>query len=205
VQYEEYLTYSAGYAYRVCADISFVALREARKKLGEKGLYLLCDITNLPLRDGAMDGFVSLHTIYHIPAAQQSLAIAELARTLRPGGSGAVVYGWGDHAPLMRMLLLPYQLVKRLLRKGDPPAEASSEAFYFYNHDYAWFRREVLPLADVRLAVWRSVNVPFLKRLVRERLLGHQGLRLLYRLEEWFPRFFGRNGAYPLFAISKKG
>src|SRR3989304_2617065 len=34
IQYPEYLTYSQGYRYRVCVDISAVALQEARKALG---------------------------------------------------------------------------------------------------------------------------------------------------------------------------
>ena len=32
VQYDEYKTYSAGYDYRVCADISITALQEAKKR-----------------------------------------------------------------------------------------------------------------------------------------------------------------------------
>src|SRR5512141_2874572 len=34
VQYTEYVTYSHGYQYRVCVDISIVALQEARARLG---------------------------------------------------------------------------------------------------------------------------------------------------------------------------
>ena len=68
IQYQEYLTYSNDYEYRICADISFAALKEAKKKLGSKGLYFLCDITQLPLKNNVIDGIVSLHTIYHVPA-----------------------------------------------------------------------------------------------------------------------------------------
>ena len=34
IQYPEYLTYSEGYDYRVCLDISIVALEEARDRIG---------------------------------------------------------------------------------------------------------------------------------------------------------------------------
>ncbi|MEW6242318.1 MAG: hypothetical protein AB1564_16065, partial [Chloroflexota bacterium] len=41
VQWPEYLTYSEGYRFRVCADISITALREARTRLGARGLYVV--------------------------------------------------------------------------------------------------------------------------------------------------------------------
>jgi uncharacterized protein YbaR (Trm112 family) len=49
IQYDEYLTYSAGYEFRICLDLSLLALKEARKKLGDKGIYILGDVTNIPL------------------------------------------------------------------------------------------------------------------------------------------------------------
>ena len=40
IQYPEYLTYSQGYQFRVCLDISIVALQEARERIKDHGL---CD------------------------------------------------------------------------------------------------------------------------------------------------------------------
>ena len=37
VQWPDYLTYSEDYRYRLCADISITALKEARTRLGDKG------------------------------------------------------------------------------------------------------------------------------------------------------------------------
>jgi SAM-dependent methyltransferase len=93
VQYPEYLTYSAGYRYRICADISITALREARQRLGEKGLYVVMDIANLPFKPDAFDGLISLHTIHHLPAADHRKAYAELYRVLKPGRRAVVVNG----------------------------------------------------------------------------------------------------------------
>jgi SAM-dependent methyltransferase len=67
VQWPEYLTYSEGYRYRVCADLSITALREARQRLGNKGLYVVMDIAHLPFHSDVFDGIVSLHTIHHLP------------------------------------------------------------------------------------------------------------------------------------------
>src|SRR5512135_432125 len=44
IQYPEYLEYSHGYQHRVCADISIVALQEARKRIGNHGLFVVGDI-----------------------------------------------------------------------------------------------------------------------------------------------------------------
>src|SRR4030067_3629467 len=38
IQYPEYLEYSKSYQARVCADISIIALKEARKRIGSPGL-----------------------------------------------------------------------------------------------------------------------------------------------------------------------
>jgi SAM-dependent methyltransferase len=57
VQWPEYLTYSEGYQYRVCADISIVALEEARHRLGEKGLFVVSDVANLPFRKMFLTGW----------------------------------------------------------------------------------------------------------------------------------------------------
>ncbi len=69
VQYPEYLEYSRQYQYRVCADISITALKEARRRLGEHGLYLVADIANLPLKPQAFRGR-SL-AAYHPPPARR--------------------------------------------------------------------------------------------------------------------------------------
>ncbi len=51
VQYPEYVDYSKNYDFRICIDFSFLALKEAQKKLGNKGIFLLADVTNLLLKD----------------------------------------------------------------------------------------------------------------------------------------------------------
>ena len=43
IQYPEYLEYSKGFRYRVCLDISRLALLEARERIGAHGLYVIED------------------------------------------------------------------------------------------------------------------------------------------------------------------
>jgi len=194
IQYPEYFTYSAGYVFRICADVSEVALRHARKRLGEKGVYVLCDVTKLPLKDGVADAFVSLHTIYHVPARQQPRAIDELYRVLKEHGSGVVVYSWGNWSPLMNALRL---LLNHHGDSKEPP-------LFGHSHDFTWYCKNVERRHRRRLASWRSVSAPFLQKFVHERALGKPLLALLYFLESLFPRWFGRYGQYPVFVFTKE-
>lgn len=82
-----YLPYSRNYDRRICIDFSIRALREARAKLPDgRGVYVLGDITCLPIREGVIDDAISLHTLYHVPRDLQTQAVDELVRTLKPGG-----------------------------------------------------------------------------------------------------------------------
>lgn len=200
IQYPVYLSYSKNYEYRICADISITGLLRAQEKLGKKGIYLLCDITQLPLQSNQIDAIVSLHTLYHVPQKQQEKAFDELYRVLKPGGKSIVVYSWGKHSALMKVFLLPFKLVKRAIDK----LQNKDVALYFYAHPYQWFKNHLHSQYATELYVWRSVNVPFLKIYIHEWFLGKILLKGIYKLEEKFPKLMGRWGAYPLFVTQKK-
>src|SRR5688572_11969223 len=51
LQFKDYLQYSANYEYRVCVDLSFQGLLECKRKLGDRAICLLCDLTNLPIKE----------------------------------------------------------------------------------------------------------------------------------------------------------
>ncbi len=236
IQYEAYLSYSAGYTYRVCADISSTALKEARKKIGDHGLFVVADIANLPFKQASFDGLVTLHTIHHLPLAEHAAAYAGLYRVLARGRSGVIVNGWSRS-----VLMDPFRsfskfrkrlwlVVRRLLRRGesdpgrsarpvdahllaeswDPdglqqaPADGRpARKTFVEKHDPGWFRRTIMPRFEVEIWVWRSASVHFLKNYISERWGGRRILRLLFRLEERFPRFFGERGTYPLIVLRK--
>jgi ubiquinone/menaquinone biosynthesis C-methylase UbiE len=103
IQYPEYLEYSRDHQLRVCADISITALLEARRRIGEKGLFVVCDITRLPFKPEVFDGVVSMHTIHHLPESEQPTAFLELYRVLTPGNNAVVVNGWGS-SPFMSFI-----------------------------------------------------------------------------------------------------
>ncbi len=219
IQYPAYLTYSEGYRYRVCADISIVALQEARKRIGERGLFVVADVANLPFKDEAFDGVVSLHTIHHLPRQEHPKAYGELYRTLKPGGSGVAVNGWG-WARLSRWVNLPIRVRKtarkgvrtlvRILKRRQSPkkagraaAQAELKVAYADKYDYRWLLTHIGTEIPLEIRVWRSVNTSALRFYIHPWLGGRGVLRALFWLEERFPHFFGKHGAYPLVIFRK--
>jgi SAM-dependent methyltransferase len=194
VQYEAYRAYSRGYRRRVCVDISLVALREARATLGSHGWYVVGDITALPFRPAAFAAAVSLHTICHVPPTLQPAAFAELYRVIQR--RAVIVHAVGPHGPLHRLLTLP----RRLLGRASGPAPAPLP---FFPQPIRWLRREVLARYPARLACWRTLSAPMMQAVVRPWLGGLALLRVLFVLETWLPRVFGRIGQYPLIVLTK--
>jgi len=227
VQYPEYLTYSEGYQARVCMDISMTALKEARNRLGDHGLFVVGDVTNLPFRSEIFDGIVSLHTIHHVPIADKLRSYDELYRTLNPGKTLVVVNGW-INAPLMNWLNGFMHFMKRFhgwwmrkikgkqLEKDDvvqhsliPTAveEESSvpQGTYVEKLNAEWLTQALAGRMDHQILVWRSVSVPFLRAVFYPEWGGRFWLKVLFWLEERFPHLLGRIGQYPLVVISKPG
>lgn len=206
IQYDAYLQYSAGFDYRVCVDFSFQALLEARKKLRNKGIYVLADMTNMPFKDNVIDAFISLNTIYHIPKNQQITAMKELYRLLKPGRSGVIVYDWFKHSLWMNAALLPFRAVEFLSNRirsflsTVSGTAGPSKRLYFYAHRLDFLKKN---LPEFKLRVWRTVSVPFLRYYIHTSLNGKQWLEKLYELEEKHPEKCGRNGEYPMFVFEK--
>ena len=118
---EEYLSLSKGYEFRICIDISFNALVQAKCNLKEQqGIFICGDITNIPLQEGVCDAVVSHHTLYHVPKKQQQNAVEELYRVAKKGGVVAIVYDWFYHSLLMNVVLFPiqfYRITRHILGK----------------------------------------------------------------------------------------
>jgi ubiquinone/menaquinone biosynthesis C-methylase UbiE/uncharacterized protein YbaR (Trm112 family) len=214
--------FGGGYSKRICVDLSFRALQEAQKHLGDKGLYLLADATNLPLQSASLDAAVSLHAIYHIPAEEQKTALEEMHRVLKSRSSAIVVYSWSHSALLMNIFHFPINcflaLRKRFKRiykfitgKSDkigstPPGKTGSSAgpqLYFHAHDFQYFKKNNWTF-DLEIAVWSSLSIQFMRTYIHKLFLGELILRGIFWLEDRFPRFFRQWGQYPLLVIRKQ-
>jgi ubiquinone/menaquinone biosynthesis C-methylase UbiE len=227
IQYPEYLEYSRGYEHRVCADISMTALGEARNRIGEHGLFVVADIANLPFKEQSFEGIVSLHTIHHLAEAEQQQAYLELHRVLASQRTAVVVNGWSHSAilavfePLIRAANWIRNQVDRVNRQNKSTGKeiagngkysnrqihgeyADPKGTYTSKHDRNWLEQQVASHIPVEIFVWRTVSVRFLRALIHPKLGGSFILKLLYALEERFPRFFGESGKYPLILIHRR-
>jgi SAM-dependent methyltransferase len=219
IQYPEYLEYSKGYLYRVCADISIVALQEARKRIGSHGLFVVCDVANLPFKPDVFDGIVSLHTIHHVPVEEQVKAYKELYRVTCPESAAVIVNGWPESELMMRWDWL-VQWMERLggwyvrIRKGKGEVFSKNgvggsagpkthpKSTFTARLDAESLRRELAGL-HFDIYVWRSVSVRFLRAVIHPFLGGKLWLRLLFWFEERNPDYYGMVGQYPMVVITK--
>jgi ubiquinone/menaquinone biosynthesis C-methylase UbiE len=222
IQYPEYLEYSKDFRYRVCLDISILALKEARERIRDHGLYVQGDIANLPFKSDAFEGIISLHTIHHLPENEQRTSFSDLLRTLRPSGMAAVVYSWGINSPLMKLFSRPISWTMRILQtrrekreeksvqsnQGDAVGEDSSSLIarpgtFTYKHGYDWIMSELDHLPGLEVRVWRTVSTAFMRAFIHRKLLGRLLLRVLYAFEEIIPKTLGRYGQYPIILFYK--
>lgn len=224
IQYPEYLEYSRGYQARVCADISIVALQEARCRIGDKkdngqGLFVVADVAYLPFEQDTFDGVVSLHTIHHIPEEEHRQAYLELFRVLASQKTAVIVNGW-ERTSAMSLFVLPYRWMKRLRirlrniirkdtensdiqRRRKLKSKGNQKSTYVSKHNPDWLKREIGTQIPLEIYVWRSVSVSFLRAYIRPNLGGEWFLGQLFRLEDRFPHFMGENGQYPMIVLKK--
>jgi SAM-dependent methyltransferase len=213
IQYPEYLTYSAGYQFRVCLDISIVALVEARDRTGnDHGLFVVADVANLPFKKDVFEGIVSLHTLHHLPGGDYVPAYQDLRRVLKKGGKAVVVNGW-DESILMTWFRRPILLMEKLFQEQassfgqrnttENKAKTKPKGTFVHKLNAQRLRGVLGDGFPISINVWRSVSVRFLRAMIHPLLFGRFWLWILFGLENLFPNFFGEKGQYPLITFTK--
>ncbi len=206
VQYDEYKVYSQGYEKRVCFDISIQALREARNRIGDHGLFIVGDLANLPFEAGTFDGAVSMHAIHHLALSEHPHAYAEIHRVLADGRTAAIVNGWQE--PFLSQMAEPLIGLMRLLsgrsakRKKEWLNEEDPAGTFVEKMTPKWLKSQIGSKMTIEIQPWRSMSTRILRWFVRP-FGGRALLRLVFWLEDVFPKFFAENGQYPLIVIKK--
>jgi ubiquinone/menaquinone biosynthesis C-methylase UbiE len=206
---DEYLTYSKNFKLRICMDFSVAALKGAAARLNGKGIFILGDMTRIPLANNCVDGVISMHTVYHVPQKEQTQAVAEAFRVVKPGKQAVIVYSWKDSGLMQLMfgmyrpLLRVYQNLRNKKRLKVNPQEGRRLELFVEQQNYDWFSKQIQKQFNARLIVYSAISRSFSHTFLRERWLGKQLSTIIYRMEEAFPSFLGRWGQYPVFILRK--
>jgi SAM-dependent methyltransferase len=203
IPHDALLSYGDRFEKRVCLDLSAQALRRARDKLGDRGVYLQGDLTKLPLQDDSMDAITCNHVIYQLPEERQQIeAFRELWRVLKPGGVAVVVYWWWPYAPLAHRM---ERLAARLGWDAGPDALDGGEQGPKLVHEArerSWFEAQDWPFRYAYDS-FRVVDNPFMRRYVPGNWRGSMFLQALFLMQVAAPKFCGRHGAIPAVLIRK--
>lgn len=220
IQYPEYLTYSEKFYKRVCADISLTALKEARKRIGDKGFFVVCDAANLPFKSECMDGMVSLHTFHHLDINEQKKAWEETYRVMNKTATAVVVNGWTE-SEMMKKWQGRVEAAEKIghfiarLRgketkagkKKTKQSNGKATGTFVQKMDAEWIRKELSTLGNgqvqFEIRCWRSVSVRWLRALIHPPY-GKAALRRLFAKEEADSNYYGEYGQYPMIIMKKK-
>ena len=210
IQYEEYLEYSKNFKKRYCVDLSSSALEDAKKKIGDHGVFLNGSFFDIPLDENFFDCAISLHTIYHIDKDKQEEAVRKLIYVTKPGQPIIVVYSnpskifkWVSRLIRLPFLLLrkPKELLEKLIKKSVQKKDLD---LYFYTHPIKWWNRFGDVATNIKIMPWRSLNTDIQKCLIPNNEMGKKMFDMIFNLEERFPNFFVKYFCYSIIIITKK-
>ena len=202
---EEYLGLSKNYDYRICIDISFNALLQAKRNLKQKGIFICGDITCIPLVNDLCDVVVSHHTLYHVPKNEQAIAVKEMYRVTGKGGKTIIIYNWFFYSMGMNILLLPvqfYRILRHFLGKWYVRIVKGNPKLYYHVFPPSWWYG--FPFSGkMKIFCWRFGNHYFARMYIHKSLFGAQLVQRLIQLEEKYPQTMGKLGDYPIIVIEK--
>ena len=147
IQYKEYLEYSKNFEKRYCVDLPSKALAEARKKIGDHGVYLDGSFFDIPMETNFFDCAISLHTIIHIDKDKQEEAVRKLIEVTKPGQPVIIVYGNPKTYVKYLKKRGPAKLIRKLIqllnhnRKVAKAKISKQGALYGYHYPLSWWQQ----------------------------------------------------------------
>ena len=202
IQYKEYLEYSKNFKKRYCIDLVSKALDDAKKKIGDHGVFLCGSLFDIHLEKDFFDCAISLHVIYHIDKDKQEEAVRKLIDVTKPGKPVIIVYT--NPKTLIGYLILPFRVLRRMKKfLRIAWREEEKPDLYFYAHPINWWNR-FSDIADVKIMPWRSFASNHQKRLIPNNKLGKTMFDILFNMEDIFPNFFVKYFQYPMIILMKR-
>jgi len=205
VSHQEYLDYGKDYRHRICMDFSIAALKAAAEKVNN-GIFILGDVTNIPIQDQVIDSVVSMHTLYHVPQQEQDKAVAEMYRVIKPNGEAVIIYSWLN-PPLMKGIFSVYRkflnVYKQLKGKKQSRSREKPPQLFVQQQDYDWYQKNIQNSYQVSLKVFSAISRSFSFTFIRNDRTGRFLTNLIFKLENLIPSILGKYGQYPIFLIKK--
>lgn len=197
---EEVFAFGDRFERVICTDLSARALNAARDKLGNRGIYLKCDITNMPIEDGVVDAITCNHVIYQLPMNMQAQAFRELYRVLKPGGVAVVIYWWSDANLPWRMERIARMLPMR--GPGEPQTDGPLPELPHNTRPRSWFESKDWPFS-YKYDIYRTVPELFTRTYIPDDWRGALFLNGLQLMQRIAPGYCGRHGHMPVIVFKK--
>ena len=189
IQYEEYLKYSKNFKTRHCVDFSKDAIREAKKKIKNKGVYYCNDFFKIKFKKNFFDCSISLHTIYHIKKNKQKNSVLKLLNITK------------KKSPVIILYSNPDSLVSKFSRKFNLKKKNKS-SLYFYCHPIKWWY-QFKNIAQIEMQPWRSFSSSHQKIIFPNNIIGKIMFDIIFILENFFKKFFINNFQYYIIILKK--
>jgi ubiquinone/menaquinone biosynthesis C-methylase UbiE len=201
IQYKEYLEYSRNFKKRYCIDLSSKAINEAKKKIGDHGVFFCSSFFDIHLEENFFDCVISLHTIYHIDKNRQEEAVLKLIHVTKPGSPVIIVYN--NPKTLISYMVLPFRLLKNVKKFLIFTKKEEKLNLYFHAYPNKWWNR-FSDVADIKIFPWRSFLSSHQKMLIPNNNFGKKLFDILFNLEDRFPNLFVKHFEYPMIILTKK-
>jgi ubiquinone/menaquinone biosynthesis C-methylase UbiE len=203
IQYKEYLEYSKNFKKRYCIDLSLKALNDAKKKIGDHGVFLCGSFFDIPLESNFFDCAISLHTIYHIDKDRQEEAVRKLISVVKPGSPVIIVYA--NPKVLIDYFKLLFRIINKFksLLKTTETQRGKEYNLYRFSYPLEWWDR-FSDAADVKILPWRSFTSEHQKVFIPNNRIGTKMFEFIFNLEERFPNFFAKHFQFPMIILKKK-
>ena len=201
IQYREYLEYSQNFTYRVCVDLSNVALEQAKARIKTHGIFIRGDYLKIPTPEEApFDGAALINVLYHVEKTSQAKLVRKMLEDLAVNKNLVVVYSNPQSlSTIISSILVGVKHFFERVALRRTSMELSNP-IYFNRHKLS-FWNEFKDVSEVQIRAWRTFSPSLEKLLFRKAFGGRYLLRLLLRLENF--RFWYLISEYQMIILRK--